>query len=187
MYYILWFDLSILAVNEEVTIEVLPEYPNGLVLDGVDDHLINENIPAFTDFTVIAKREHIGDFVSSNAFCTKGNVFVGATGDAFIMEYVGNNNFSNFIFGQTNIISSIHEGKVSYLTPTNYNGLTIVKGTGNDNAGLTIGKHLSYWKGVFYKLMLYPKTLTNLEIMFLKNMFERDEIIDLTNPIFIQE
>lgn len=171
----------------DITIEVLPEYPNGLVLDGVNDHLINENIPAFTDFTVIAKREHIGDFVSSSSFCTKGNVFVGATGDAFIMEYIGNNNFSNFIFGQTNIISSIHEGKVSYLTPTNYNGLTIVKGTENDNAGVTIGKHLSYWKGVFYKLMLYPKTITNLEIMFLKNMFERDEIIDLTNPIFIQE
>lgn len=41
-----------------------------------------------------------------------------------------------------------------------------------------------YWKGVFYKLMLYPKTIDILSINMLKNLFERDEIIDLNNPIF---
>lgn len=33
MYYLLWFDLSTLAVDEEVTIEMLPLYPNGLAYD----------------------------------------------------------------------------------------------------------------------------------------------------------
>lgn len=40
---------------------------------------------------------------------------------------------------------------------------------------------------VFYKLILYPKTIPLLQINFLKNLMERDGIIDLNNPIFIQE
>lgn len=40
---------------------------------------------------------------------------------------------------------------------------------------------------VFYKLILYPKTISLLEINFLKNLMEKDEIIDLTNPIFIKD
>lgn len=43
MYYLLWFDLSTLAVDEEVTIEMLPLYPNGLVYDGVTDYSENAN------------------------------------------------------------------------------------------------------------------------------------------------
>lgn len=39
---------------------------------------------------------------------------------------------------------------------------------------------------VFYKLILYPKTIPLLQINFLKNLMEKDEIIDLTNPIFIK-
>ena len=57
MYYILWFDVSTLAVNEEVTIEMLPLYPNGLVYDGVVDYSENVNIPALTDYTYIFKRD----------------------------------------------------------------------------------------------------------------------------------
>ena len=54
-----------------------------------------------------------------------------------------------------------------------------------DNKGLVIGRsNAVYWKGVFYKLMLYPKTIDILSINMLKNLFERDEIIDLNNPIF---
>ena len=57
MYYLLWFDLSTLAVNEEVTIEMLPLYPNGLVYDAVTDYSKNSNIPALDDFTAIMKRK----------------------------------------------------------------------------------------------------------------------------------
>lgn len=57
LYYLLWFDLSTLAVNEEVTIEMLPLYPNGLVYDGITDYSKNANIPALDDFTAIIKRE----------------------------------------------------------------------------------------------------------------------------------
>lgn len=45
---------------------------NGLLLDGVEDHAVNTVIPAVTDFTVIAKREWLGDYQPSAAFVTKG-------------------------------------------------------------------------------------------------------------------
>lgn len=53
-----------------------------------------------------------------------------------------------------------------------------------DNLGLVLGK---YWKGIIYKTILYSKTISLLEINFLKNLMEKDEIIDLNNKIFIQE
>ena len=56
MYYLLWFDLSTLAVDEEVTIEMLPLYPNGLAYDGITDYSKNANIPVLTDYTYIYKR-----------------------------------------------------------------------------------------------------------------------------------
>lgn len=39
-----------------VTIEVLPEYENGLAYDGVEDYSENVNVPALTDYTYIFKR-----------------------------------------------------------------------------------------------------------------------------------
>jgi len=180
-YYLIYFQLSpTLAVNEEVTIEMLPLYPNGLVLDGVNDHLINENIPAFTDYTYIIKRTILS--IPYNAT----TLLKGAhkqNGGAFIADY---GNKWQFNFGQYNTIQPVQG--LSWATKNSYNGTAITTGTNTDDAGITVGKFSNgYAQMVFYKLMLYPKTITNLEIMFLKNMFERDEIIDLTNPIFIQE
>lgn len=53
--------------------------------------------------------------------------------------------------------------------------------------GITVAKFSNgYTSMVFYKLILYPKTISLLEINFLKNLMEKDEIIDLNNPIFIK-
>ena len=41
----------------DITIEVLPEYKNGLVYDAITDYSKNANIPALDDFTAIIKRE----------------------------------------------------------------------------------------------------------------------------------
>ena len=167
-----------------ITIEQVAQYPNGLLLDGIEDHAINTVIPAVTDFTVIAKREMVGDAIPSSAFATKGNIYTGGNGNAFLMEYAEPHTFSNYIFGQSNFVSAIQTGKISYLTPTSYNGTAITKGKNVDNVGLTIGKYTSYCKGVFYKAMLYSKTIDTLSINMLKNLFAKDELIDLNNPIF---
>ena len=69
-----------------------------------------------------------------------------------------------------------------------FNGTSINKGGGNtDDSGITVAKFSNGYTGmVFYKLILYPKTISLLEINFLKNLMEKDEIIDLNNPIFIK-
>lgn len=159
---------------------------NGIALDGVDDSLVNTDIPAFTDFTVIAKRIFLGDQPNNVAFLFKGDkVYAQGVGNALLMEYrYDNGTYANYIFSNANSIT-LNEGDISYVTPTDYNGQQMNYVVNTDNKGLVIGRsNAVYWKGVFYKLMLYPKTIDILSINMLKNLFERDEIIDLNNPIF---
>lgn len=191
-YYLIYFNNAKLAIDEEYTITMLPLYPNGCCLDGVDDYLFNANIPALTDFTVIAKREWFNKSKYLNeCFAHKGIISTPIKETAFMLEYeIGDDTYyrSSSYGGYINVERSNRPEKIVYQTPTSYNGSSITIGSGIDTTGLTIGAVTNnYWKGVFYKAILYPKTITNLEIMFLKNMFEKDEIIDLTNPIFIQE
>lgn len=159
---------------------------NGIALDGVDDSLVNTDIPAFTDFTVIAKRIFLGDQPNNVVFLFKGDkVYAQGVGNALLMEYrYDNGTYANYIFSNVNSIT-LNEGDISYVTPTDYNGQQMNYVVNTDNKGLVIGRsNAVYWKGVFYKLMLYPKTIDMLSINMLKNLFERDEIIDLNNPIF---
>lgn len=192
-YYLIYFNNAKLAIDEEYTITMLPLYPNGLCLDGVTDYLSNANIPAFTDYTYVLKRELLDlDKFGGNASMHKGS-FVPAGGRAFIADYyinsgVGTDGAYGFSFGSSIKSPTLLTDKTVYGTKTSVNGVSITPGSATDDASLTLGKwDTNYKQMVFYKLMLYPKTLTNLEIMFLKNMFEKDEIIDLTNPIFIQQ
>lgn len=70
------------------------------------------------------------------------------------------------------------------------NGQTYIDGILNKNikaSELRAITHNITITMVFYKLILYPKTIPLLQINFLKNLMERDEIIDLNNKIFIQE
>lgn len=172
-----------------IVIEQLTEYPNGLVLDGVEDHAVNTVIPAVTDFTVIAKREFLDNTLSNNeTFLLKGDkVYSGNVRNGFVMEYFyGTSNYL-LSFGHPNILP-LETSKISLATPTSYNGTTVTKGTGGDNPGIIVGKYSDvYWHGVFYKMMLYTKTIDQLSINMLKNLFERDELIDVTNPIFKKE
>ena len=188
-YYLIYFQLSpTLAVNEEVTIEMLPLYPNGLVYDGVDDYSENTSIPAFTDYTYIFKRTLLNKKYNSASVFKGSNQQSG--GGAFICDYNSVEPelmIQGYSFGAGLYANSLNTNDIVYGTKNSVNGQTITSGNNADTEGLTIGKWRAYKQMVFYKLMLYPKTLTNLEIMFLKNMFERDEIINLNNPIFIQK
>lgn len=180
-YYLIYFQLSpTLAVNEEVTIEMLPLYPNGLLYDGITDYSKNANIPVLTDYTYIYKRTIIN--IPTNA----ATLLKGAdktNGGAFIADY---GNKWQFNFGQYNIIQGIADG-INWQTVNSFNGTSINKGENTDDSGITVAKFSNgYTSMVFYKLILYPKTISLLEINFLKNLMEKDEIIDLNNPIFIK-
>lgn len=180
-------------LTNDVDFEFLYEYPNGLVSDGVDDHLINTIIPKFNDFTVITKRKFLNTELNLNeAFCMKGdNGYLGGVGNAFVMEYFYASDPTSkqthiLSFGGNNIVPR-EESDITWCTPTSYNSITINRGEGEDTVGLLIGKYNKvYWKGVFYKMMLYSKTIDMLSINMLKNLFARDELIDVNNPIFKQ-
>jgi hypothetical protein len=176
----------------DITIEVLPEYENGLVYDGVDDYSKNENIPVLTDYTIIAKRLWINkDNPLNEQFIHKGAINTPISESAFMLEYeIANDTYyrSSSYGGYINIERSNRPERIVYQTSNSYNGTSITKGSGTDTTGIVIGGVTNnYWNGVFYKLMLYSKTLPLLQINYLKNLMEKDEIIDLNNKIFIQE
>lgn len=179
------FDNTSLSDNEEYTVEMLPLYPNGLLYDAITDYSENVNIPVFTDFTAIMKRKWL-----KNQGCPliKGSkVYEGGNGNALLFEW---DKAYNFVFYKR---TDIMEGKVpeniSFITPTNYNGNVITRGSEQDTNGICIAGdgNAGFANMVFYKLILYPKTIPLLQINFLKNLMEKDEIIDLNNKIFIQE
>ena len=165
---------------------------NGLVFDGVDNHLENANIPAFTDFTVIAKRVWMNkDQPANECFIHKGVINTSISESAFMLEYeITNDTYyrSSSFGGYVNVDRANRPEIITYQTTESYNGISIIKGSSIDTQGLVVGAVTNnYWKGILYKLILYPKTIPLLQINFLKNLMERDEIIDLNNPIFIQE
>lgn len=167
----------------DITIEVLPEYENGLAYDGVSDFTDNKNIPILTDFTFIIKREILGLETNESMLVIKGDkVYNNGIGNAFILEH--NSNGVNYVYsyGKLNWIKR-DDSKIIYLTPESYNGNPIIKGENGDNLGLVLSRH---WRGIIYKTILYSKTISLLHINFLKNLMEKDEIIDLNNPIFIK-
>ena len=177
-------DIPDIIEDVNVTIEVLPEYENGLVYDGIEDFSDNKNVPIIDDFTVIAKRTWLQVNTSDKPFIIKGDtLYPDGNKNAFLFEY---GKLTTYSFGQNNKYDeSVVPSLISYATPTSYNGTTsLVRGSAIDTVGIDIA-HAT--KIVLYKLILYPKTIPLLQINFLKNLMEKDEIIDLNNPIFIQE
>lgn len=180
--------LSVEIGVRNINIKQVTQYQNGLLLDGVNDYLSNNAIPVLSDFTCIGKRLFLPSMAGSRPYVIKGGrVNSGGIGNAFLMEF--NGGVEQYSFGTNNKNTAAEvPALISYMTPTSYNGKTISRGTGVDTAGLFVGGTVSsaYTPMVFYKLMLYTKSLTTLEINYLKNMFARDEIIDLGNPIFLE-
>ena len=171
-----------LVFDCDITIEILPEYENGLAYDGVSDFTDNKNIPIFTDFTAIIKRIDLDAKNDNSTVMFKGNkIYESSIGNGFILDYYYNSKNYVYSYGKLNQIER-DDSKIIYLTPESYNGNPIIKGENEDNLGLVLGK---YWKGIIYKTILYSKTISLLEINFLKNLMEKDEIIDINHPIFI--
>lgn len=157
---------------------------NGLVSDGVDDKLKNTNMPVLTDYTWIMKRKRLND-KGYTTLCHKGN---GINTTAFLFEIIeGTTKTRSFGIDSTIVFPDL----ISWQTKNSYNGQTIASGSSVDGNVLHIfmGSNVYpyYTKAVFYKAMLYSKTIDMLSINMLKNLFEKDGLIDVNNPIFKKE
>lgn len=187
----IWVGFTISSAQEgvssfdcDITLEILPEYPNGLCLDSITNYIECANVPAFTDYTYIIKFKDFDDNLYNSCVQYKGPYKQG--GSAFIQDYI-NTDYSKyqFSFGGSNKISNTIS--VGFCTKTNYNGSTINSGTNSDGLGIVIGKWASYRKMIFYKEMLWSKSITNTyHINMLRNLINNSGIIDLNDSIFDQ-
>lgn len=177
------------GIGNSVTITQIPEYQNGFVFNGKTAYLENLNILAITDFTAIAKRVGANkDNPMNECFIHKGVVSTPISESAFMLEYeITNDTYyrSASFGGYINVERVNRPENITYQTTESYNGIPIIKGSGIDTKGLVIGAVTNnYWKGIFYKLMLYSKTIDMLSINALKNLFALDILIDINHPIF---
>ena len=157
---------------------------NGLVSDGIEDNLKNTNMPVLTDYTWITKRK-FPDISKIQTFVHKGT---GSNSSAFLFEFNENGQKTRSFGHDTTVV---FPDLISYQTKNSYNGEAIAADNTIDGNQLRIfmgsDQYPRYAKAVFYKAILYSKTIDQLSINMLKNLFERDELIDITNPIFKKE
>lgn len=185
-----WIGFKITSIQEgvsnfdcDITLEILPDY-YGLCLDGITNYIECANIPAFTDYTYIIKFKDFDDNLYNSCVQYKGPYKQG--GSAFVQDYISTDHSKyQLSFGGSNKISNTIS--VGFCTKTNYNGSTINSGTNSDGLGIVIGKWASYRRMIFYKEMLWSKSINNTyHINMLRNLINNGGIIDLNDSIFDQ-
>ena len=106
LYYLLWFDLSTLAVDEEVTIEMLPLFEGAFVTDGIDDLItstktVQEMLGGSNEITVVSMVHQI----DGNVNYTNGYTNYIRHGGGFIRNTISGINGKGFnktgIYGYT--------------------------------------------------------------------------------------
>lgn len=173
-------------VDCDITIELLPEYPNALVFDGVDDYGVVEDVPIFmpeVGFTIIAKRKILDTGKYCVASCSPGD-----SKGAFLFELgaIGAPDSMNILYPNTAIYSfgkgihtaALQTNDISYMKSNQYNDIALNKGSDNSTSPLYIGRRTAtdsrILKGVIYSLMLFNRDLTIEEIEFVKQKYFND-------------
>lgn len=195
----IWIGFTISSAQEgvssfdcDITLEILPDY-YGLCLDGITNYIECANIPAFTDYTYILMRQILSNNIPNSVTMHKG--IVKAYAGAFTADYVINNEggvineFAFHSFGAVNVIlRSQVANKIIWANTTSVNGIAVRRGSNTDDESITIAKFgTHYRKMVFYKLMLWSKSINNTyHINMLRNLINNGGIIDLNDSIFDQ-
>lgn len=144
----------------ECTIELLPEYPDALVFDGVDDYGFCTNIPLLEDYTIIVKRKDC----SGGCLFTKGV----NTNGAFILEEYGFTS-NTYNYGQGQNKNLLLNNTITWQNKNSYNQQNLIVGDKSDNTNrITIGAlngiDSRYLKGAFYSAYLFDRSLDEQEI-----------------------
>ncbi len=156
----------------DVTIEMLPTYPGGLVSDGVDDY--GQCIKGFAlpdDYTVVAVRRLV--YGDNAALASKGS-----TAGAFIFDATANmTSVGCWSYGSKTEMSPLPT-LFSYQTKSSYNGQAISYGTAADKDTLPFmlfnHNHQSYCRAVLYDLRIYNHSLTAEELQAVKDEMMSD-------------
>lgn len=194
----IWVGFTISSAQEgvssfdcDITLEILPDY-YGLCLDGITNYIECANIPAFTDYTYILMRQILSNNIPNSVTMHKGIVktFAGAfTADYVINDEAYINKFAFHSFGAVNVIyRNKVANKIIWANTTSVNGIAVSRGSNTDDESITIANfENNYRRMVFYKLMLWSKSITNTyHINMLRNLINNGGIIDLNDSIFDQ-
>lgn len=157
-----------------ITIEQLPLYPNALVSDGVDDYAMVNGLPLIPKdkgFTCIFKID--------NNVIEKGFMIDMSNPSSYLTTFavqildakVGPNSY-----GKNSVLDISYFQDVNVFTKNNFNGADIAVGDYEPAQFLFLFKYHNngqYKKNVFYKMLLFDRTLTAEEIEWVKeNMIE---------------
>lgn len=174
----------------DIHIEILPEYPNALVSDGVDDYSLVEGLPLLNKddgYTVIAKRKILSSPIGiASAGIASKRITPDETG-AFVFEKLNHvegvyNIVWNFGAINNNVLIN-KDTSISVLTSTMYNNANITKGANTDNDMLLLFSGLktpSYFgemaNAVLYSFLLFNRDLSTDEIEWVKiNLIESEQ------------
>lgn len=151
--------------TENGIIELLPEYPDALVFDGVDDYGVCV-IPNFKDFTFISKRMFFSDngimkayfdFIKSGTNTNRNRIDLRNQSQDMQVIY-------NKIITNANFTLIDKEPKIRYVTPISDNGKIIQGGAVEDNIddyNLKLGDKNDM---AFYSAYLFDRSLDEQEI-----------------------
>ena len=170
-------------IDCDITVEFLPEYPDAIVSDGVDDFAQVLELPLLNreqGYTIIAKRTYLNDAKGCLASYRRAD----ATGGPFAMELVELNRIDSF--GNKNTLKISIPELITWQRKDSYNGTTIsYAGTPFDdtarcltifklNPGSTIFDYIG--QIALYSLILFNRDLTDEEIEWVKtNLIETEE------------
>lgn len=159
-------NVFIQGVDNVVILELLPEYPDALVFDGVDDYGICENMPQVNDYTYIIKREILSS--QRQMVSVYGNGSYSNILQSYMwFEYEKDDgNVITTSFGNSIDVSKYIPKLISYQTKTNYNGNTIpIKELTEYGTVFHLGGFHGYQCNMaFYSAYLFDRSLTEEEI-----------------------
>ena len=162
-------------VGEVSSFEFLPQYPNALVSDGMNDYAQVTGLPLLTKergYTVIAKRE----LLSEGLMCLSSKRKTTEQNGAFVFELKMTNSAEGPIvyradsFGEPNNIAGLEKSVISWQTSKSYNGTSIIEGSQQDNDVLSIFNLFSnyYCAAALYSFILFDRDLASDEIDWVK-------------------
>ncbi len=178
------------ASNDEynITIKLLPLYPNALVSDGVDDNCLCSGLPILTidkGYTIIAAREIFRDSITTGnkdlaSNCGSGSDWQSGGNMAFHFEYAfAGELYTTSSFRQLLNLShfgGIEAGRVSWQTDVSYNGIPFDKSLAKSDKGnphLVLFQSIPSSKGslpaALWSFLLFDRTLTAEEIGWVKD------------------
>lgn len=143
-----------------IVLEMIPNYPDALVFDGVDDYGVNRSAPSLSDYTIIVKKKALNN---NGVVCAT----IGNLGEvAFVISDKFNRDNGMVFANSFSLETSVKwVDNISYQTKNSYNGKTISVGKIVTTHGFSISMYGGkYWKGAFYSAYLFDRSLDEQEI-----------------------